>query len=174
MDPQPPLEQARRVIADQMPMLSAYLRHLLTSPQDADDVMQEVCLLALEQPSVILRGDEPGAYLRGIARHLANRHHRRYRSHRTLDELVDRTWDEAESAAQDKPEQEVAALAACLKSLSARARQLLDQRYRDGLEAGRIGEQAGMSAEAVRMALMRARQALARCLNRRLETGTPS
>ena len=150
-------------------MLRVYARHLLASAQDADDVVQEVCVLALEQPALILRGDDPAAYLRGIVRHLAQRHRRRYRPHRTLDDLVDQAWDHD---APDQPSlatpQASAALAACLQTLGERARHLVEQRYRDDWDATRIGLQVGMSAEAVRMALMRARQALSRCLSQRL------
>ncbi len=49
-----------------------------------------------------------------------------------------------------------------------RLRGMLDLRYQGGLNAGQIGERLGLSAEGVRMALMRGRQALARCLSGRL------
>ena len=57
--------QVRAALDAELPRLRAFLRHLLP-PADADDVAQDVCLEVLRSPGVLLRGDNPGAYLRGI------------------------------------------------------------------------------------------------------------
>lgn len=123
----------------------------------------------LASPAILLRGDEPGAYLRGIARHLASRHRRRYQRHRALEELIELSWQAAPPPPDDGPEQ--AALTACLGELSERLRGMFDLRYQQGLNAREVGERLGLSSEGVRMALMRGRQALARCLGVRLDAG---
>jgi RNA polymerase sigma-70 factor, ECF subfamily len=156
--------QVRAALDTELPRLRAFLRHLLP-PADADDVAQDVCLEVLRSPGVLLRGDNPGAYLRGIARHLASRHRRRYPRHQAVEEYVALCWDQVE------PEDQVheqAALKACLEGLGDRLRQMFDLRYQEGLNATEIGERLRLSSDGVRMALMRGRSALARCLGGRL------
>ncbi len=148
----------------ELPQLRAFLRHLLP-PSDADDVAQDVCLEVLGNPAVLLRGDAPGAYLRGIARHLASRHRRRYPRHQAVEELIALAYEPSEPV---ESEREHAALKACLAGINARLQQMLDLRYHEGLNASQIGGRLGLSPEGVRMALMRGRQALARCLSGRL------
>ena len=172
-DPTPAVaERARAELHRQFDGLRAYLRPLLP-PADADDVAQDVCLEVLANPAILLRGDEPGAYLRGIARHLASRHRRRYQRHHALEELVELAWQAApvppESGTETEPEQ--AALRACLGELNERLRGMFDLRYQQGLNAREVGERLGLSSEGVRMALMRGRQALARCLGVRVDAG---
>jgi len=159
--------QARSALDAELPRLRVFLRHLLP-PADADDVAQDVCLEVLRSPGVLLRGDNPGAYLRGIARHLASRHRRRYPRHQAVEELIALAYDRVEP---DDTEQEQAALKVCVDGLGERLRQMLDLRYHEGLNATQIGERLQLSADGVRMALMRGRQALARCLSGRLATG---
>ncbi len=158
--------EAQRLLDQHLPMLQGYLRHLLVSAQDADDVAQDVCLEVLATPGILLRGHDPGAYLRGIARHLGRRHRRRYRSHHILDDLVDRAWSEPEEAVDLSRERD--ALGQCLGQLNDRVRHMVQLRYEEGLNAGEIGQRFELSADAVRMALMRGRQLLGRCLERRL------
>jgi RNA polymerase sigma factor (sigma-70 family) len=159
-----PAERAREALDAELPRLRAFLRHLLP-PSDADDVAQDVCLEVLANPAVLLRGDAPGAYLRGIARHLASRQRRRYPRHQAVEELIALAYEQAEPL---EVERERAALKACLAGISVRLQEMLDLRYHDGLNASQIGQRLGLSAEGVRMALMRGRQALARCLAARL------
>src|ERR1043165_4707505 len=158
--------QVRAALDSELPRLRAFLRHLLP-PADADDVAQDVCLDVLRSPGVLLRGDHPGAYLRGRARHLASRHRRKYPRHQAVEEYLALTWDRVEP---DDHAQEEAALKACMEGLGERLRHMLDLRYQEGLNAPRIGERLGLSADGVRMALMRGRQVLARWLGGRLAT----
>jgi RNA polymerase sigma-70 factor, ECF subfamily len=158
------IAQVRAALDTELPRLRAFLRHLLP-PTDADDVAQDVCLEVLRSPGVLLRGDNPGAYLRGIARHLASRHRRRYPRHQAIEEYIALSWDQVEP---EDHTQEQAALKVCIEGLGDRLRQMLDLRYQEGLNATQIGERLSLSAEGVRMALMRGRNTLARCLGGRL------
>ncbi len=141
-------------------MLRGYLRHLLASFHDVDDVLQEMCVQVLRSPDNLKGSRDAGAYLRGMARHLVSRHCRRMKS-QSLREVAEQAWEMDGRLERDDAR---AALAGCLRRLSARARQTLAWRYEDDLTSVQIGEQLGKSAEAVRMALARTRQFLARCL----------
>jgi RNA polymerase sigma-70 factor (ECF subfamily) len=156
-----PTDRARDLLDEHLPMLRVYTRHLVAGATDADDIAQDVCVEVLAQPGILLRGDDPGAYLRGIARHLSSRHRRRFPRHRALEELIELAWDEVAAEPSD-----TGTLNRCLEGLTGRMRTLLDLRYRDGLNATEIGTRMTMTADAVRMALLRSRQALAQCLDR--------
>jgi RNA polymerase sigma-70 factor (ECF subfamily) len=121
----------------------------------------------LADPALLVRGYEPGAYLRGIARHLASRQHRARRRERTVENLIDLAWDEAVEPARGS-EDEQHALAACLERLSAPLREMIAWRYQDGLNASEIAKRLRTTSDAVRMSLSRTRQALAKCVSRRL------
>ena len=55
-------------------------------------------------------------------------------------------------------------LAVCLKRLTERARKLFRLRYEGELNSGEIGEEADMTAEAVRTVLSRTRRTLLTCM----------
>jgi RNA polymerase sigma factor (sigma-70 family) len=157
----------KNVLDRHLVMLRGYARHLTDGDQDADDLLQEVCVTVLTDPALLLRGKEPGAYLRGIARHLASRQQRSRRRERTVENLIDIAWDvPAEPAVVAEEEQR--ALSACLERLSKHMRDIISWRYQQGLNASEIAERLRTSSVAVRMSLSRARQALAKCVERRL------
>ncbi len=169
-DPTPDPPDAQVVLDRHLAMLRGYARHLADGGQDADDLLQEVCLTVLADPALLLRGNEPGAYLRGIARHLASRQLRSRRRERNVENLIDIAWDlPAEPAMVAEEEQR--ALSACLERLSARLRDIIAWRYQHGLNASEIAKRLATSSVAVRMALSRARQALAKCVERRIAVG---
>src|SRR5947207_2498321 len=136
------LSEAEAVLQAQQLMLLGYARHLVSSADDADDLAQEVCLEVLKNPLILLRGDDSGAYLRGIARHLASRHHRRIQRNAVLEELIDLAWQV--NGPPPQPGEEVQnlvathdgehnALHACLQQMPEKTRGMIRMRYDDGL-----------------------------------------
>src|SRR4051794_215870 len=89
----PAMTETEVVLNSHLPMLRGYLRHLLGSVADADDVAQDVCVAILQQPDLLLKGSQPAAYLRGIARHLAFRHQRKIHREVILEDIIDLAWD---------------------------------------------------------------------------------
>lgn len=158
---------AERALRAQQMMLRGYLRHLVGSADDAEDLAQEVCLEVLKNPQVLLRGDDCGAYLRGIARHLASRHHRRIQRDAVLEELIDLAW-QANLAPEASVEGEQRALQACLEQMPEKSRNMVLWRYDDGMNSREIAARMSTTSEAIRMALARARQALSKCVKQRL------
>ena len=66
------------------------------------------------------------------------------------------------------------ALDGCLEKLPGRSREMIALRYQEGMESAAIGRKLGLSAEAVRITLLRIRTALRDCLGRRIAgEGTP-
>jgi len=164
---------AEAILQKHLTMLKAYLRHLVDSPHDADDLAQDICVTLLQDPRILLQGADPGAYLRGIARHFASGHHRRVRRAPALEAVMEAAWNEE---APHDAEAERRALEDCLNGLPGTGRQLLSWRYGDGLTSRQIAERVQGTADAVRMALMRVRDALTKCLQSKLPMagGEPS
>ena len=59
-------------LMDYRDRLMAYLLHMVRDPSEAEDVLQEVWMTVLENPSMLDRAGDLFAYLRGVARHLAD------------------------------------------------------------------------------------------------------
>jgi len=161
-------KDAEALLTAHLNMLRGYMRHLTTSPEDAEDLAQEVCVEALKNPQILFRGSDAGAYLRGIARHLASRHHRRKQRDAVIEEIIDLAWGAYPRAGPGQTEQteepEQHALQRCLAKMQGRLRRMLAWRYEQNLTSNQIAEKLHMSSEAVRMALARTRQALAKCI----------
>src|SRR5687768_958481 len=75
------------------PMLTAYLVRLVRDVHAAEDIAQEVFAEALANPRVVLKGGDLGAYLRGIARHLASRHFKQARTGPISAEILESAWE---------------------------------------------------------------------------------
>jgi RNA polymerase sigma-70 factor, ECF subfamily len=151
--------------------LASYIRRVTRTGGDADDIFQEVGLVVLRHrtgPTDLATAD---AWLRGVARRVLLQHHRvqarlrRATSDEVLD-LFDRGEQEQEA---DVWSERRSALAACLQELSAEDRTILTDRYAHDLDSTTIAQRLGRSPEAVRMKIMRLRQALSRSIQRRLE-----
>ena len=83
-----------------------------------------------------------------------------------LAEVVDLAFEENEgSVASDDLRQEH--LAECLRRLTDRARGMIERRFRDRQSPGQIASAVGWEEGSVKVALSRARKALAECLRER-------
>jgi RNA polymerase sigma-70 factor (ECF subfamily) len=153
-----------------------YLRCLLPSDSEMEDVFQELSMVVLRHATG--PGDPAtfATWCRGIARNLVM-HHLRGKQRRgrviLIDELadiVDRAYDEAqgEKDGGELWDRRRAALQQCLTQLPDHDRELLRRRYVDEDDAAGLGRLLQRSPEAIRMKIMRLRQALERCIARKL------
>ena len=76
------------------------------------------------------------------------------------------TWIDAEAAAVRARH-----LAICLDKLAPRARQIVEERYRRGRSIEDVARAVGWKPNPVKVALAKARRALADCMRRRMEDG---
>ena len=143
-----------------------YLRSRVLEPADAEDLSQEVFLRsylgqARFDSSVMIR-----PWLIGIARNLIREHVRKTRRRKEvawtdlclqLEDLVD--------FEDERYDEFILHLPACLSSLGQSARQALDFRYQAKLRLAEIGERLHRSEGAVKLLMFRARQALRHCLD---------
>ena len=150
-------------------MLTTYLVMLVHELHTAEDLVQEVFAEVLFNPRFALKGDDFGAYLRGMARHLASRHFRKVKLRPKALECLEAAW-EAPTIDSDPQERESflstckAALERCLQELPKTWRVLFDFRYAENRSYAEIGTATQMTSAAVRMTMTRIRRRLADCV----------
>jgi RNA polymerase sigma-70 factor, ECF subfamily len=162
------LEQNRR-------WLSAYVLSLIGDAHAAEDVVQDVFVIAMAKQSQY-DGQHPlGAWLRGIARNRAHEHVRKSgKSPIVMDPDVIEQLDSAAEAHEGKAvddeyeKQRLSALAICMQRLTERTREMLGLKYHENQRSRVIAEKLQMNITAVDMALSRARKLLSECIEQRL------
>ncbi len=142
-----------------------YLRALGAGADEADDLVQEVMLVALQGALP----DEPAraeAFLRGVARNqwLRTRRWWQRRREREIAAAVDELW--VQTAARDAGQALLVQLDACLDKLERRTRAALERHYRDGVAWDEIAAELGLLPNGIKTLAQRARQALRRCIER--------
>ena len=143
----------------------AYLRGHTSSREDAEDVLLEVFLVALEQDTLVsMLEREQLAWLRRVAHHKLIDHYRRSRRRFAvgLEEVEDTLEDDAEQA----PEQiilrreEARDVRDALSQLPKLQQEVLRLRFGAGLRCAQIAEVLGKREGAIRALLSRAIQRL--------------
>lgn len=148
----------------------SYCRRMLGSDAEADDASQMVFLQAFEAIERRAQVDNPGAWLRGIARHRClDGIDRRHRDPLLLDEAELQRMIDARAAAGsqllDPRLQQL--LDECLDALDARSRTAVLLRHHDHLSYEEIGGKTGDKPGALRVRVARALRVLRDCLEKK-------
>lgn len=156
----------RTLLSDRARVL-AYIRSIVRRHELAEDIFQDVCVLALEKRDTIVDEQHLAAWLRTAARLRAMNVLRKKQTHqRTLDESVldriEQQWKRHDDSGSDLAEM----LGGCLNRLSAKARQLIQARYGDGLTVAQIADRDARPVSSLYVALSRVHAALADCVFR--------
>ncbi|WP_405087324.1 RNA polymerase sigma factor [Microbispora sp. NBC_01389] len=143
--------------------LTAYAVRRCDSPHDAADVVAEVFTVAWRRLDDLPQGDEAVLWLYGVARKVVANHRRgevrRQARSAPLDaELTDLYGDSPERGV------ELTAIGEAFRSLSDDDRELLSLVAWEGLSRQEIATALGLSRNAVRIRLHRARRRLSRAL----------
>ena len=142
--------------------IRAYLESLLSSREDAADLLQDVGMVLLARDQVPPDEATFVCWCRGIARNLALHHWRA--AHRYNEVFADSDPEAVESdAASEWLEEGVAdreSVCACLRDLDEQTRSMLIKRYVDEETSREIGRELRQSPAAVRMKIKRARAAI--------------
>ena len=146
-----------------------FVESVIWNRHDAEDVTQEVAYKAgrgfatydPEQPFV--------AWVMGIARNEVKMHLRtRSRDRHTFgEELLDMLADSVVEA-HDELSPRAAALRECMRQLPEPAKALLRMRYADQQQAASLADRLGLTINAVHQRLKRVREALGKCIEKRL------
>ncbi len=162
-----------RLLLKHQDLLRDYIRGMVRDPHAAEDLFQEVGVRVLSDAGPPEAPEEFVRWCRGVARNVLLQHWRtsrrapKLRSEAML-EAVDRAYDEAHVEVEYWKERR-ALLAVCLEGLPAHSRSLLKGHYVEGRPLAELASHEGSSEGAVKMSLLRIRQALKNCVRLRLK-----
>lgn len=163
------------LVAEYQLEIRLYLARKTGDATAADDLAQEVFMAAFNRFPDLTQSPRPMAWLKVVARNKAVDYLRRQARVSAVpgDEieglLAERYEDRVEEISDD-PET-LDALRQCLAALPDRSRNLVKANYFAGQSAQSIADQSGQADNTIRMALLRIRRTLARCVRSRLEPG---
>lgn len=147
------------------PGARAYLRGLLPSWHDVDEVMQSTSLVAWRKYGEYQTGTNFSGWLRSIARFEALKHRRQMaRSPLVFSEDV---WELlAHETDADAREERREALEVCLGKMSAAQRELVLKAHMPGVRLNEVAHTTGRSEQAFYKTIQRLRAALLECVER--------
>lgn len=158
--------------------LLTYARSLLGNFTAAEDVVHEAMIVVMNKYDQFQEGTSILAWCRSIVRLEVLRAKRRYQqdmslAQRLLDDAVDAAFDEFQiNRKHDESTSRRDAIRHCLKKITDRGRAVLKSRFTDELGYKQIGDQLGMTVEAVRKALFRTKKQLHSCVESRLRVAS--
>lgn len=156
-----------------MAAVRGFVFGMLADRSAVDDVLQEVFVVVKERAADFRPNANYLAWVRGIARNKVFEYSRRRRSPPLIfDAALLHLLAEAAELRDEIGERRREALAKCLDRLAPRAREIVDLRYAEqSLSPPEIADRLGWSANAVHVALARARAFLRDCTSRMLAGG---
>jgi RNA polymerase sigma-70 factor (ECF subfamily) len=165
-----------QIVAMHQGRVRAYIGTYLRQADVVDDIAQDVFLAGYRSLSAY-DGQAPLAlWLLGIARHRLLRHLRRdSRKRRSFEEILIRgllARVEADQERLTEHERLVERLRHCLERLAPGSADVVARHYFQGQSLVDIARSSGKKESAVRMMLLRVRQALRECLEQRPREGT--
>jgi RNA polymerase sigma-70 factor (ECF subfamily) len=157
-----------RLLLRERAKILAYLHALLPDRTAAEDLFQEVSILALDRCGEIEHERHFLGWLRTAARWKALRAHEKQRAAPvSLDaEVLDLLGAEWSRLDEQPATALVDRLTECLQRLTPEARRLVELKYVEGKEGMTIAAQTGKKLRSVYTALSRVHRALATCLER--------
>jgi RNA polymerase sigma-70 factor (ECF subfamily) len=173
-DPQPEFATGHSLLVQQLfvrhqTVVLAYVLSLEPNLADAQDIVQEVFLTISRKADTFTAGTNFLAWACTVARYQTlGFQRRRARQACTLDEDVIALLEDGRTVDGPRFEEEVSVLKGCLLKLAPRARELIWARYHRQRLPEDIAEEIGWTANAVRVALSRARTLLRDCLSSRI------
>lgn len=149
----------------------AYLASVGVPLDCVDDLAQEVFLAWHRAPQQRPVEVEAVRWLKGIARRMAMNFFRSSKrmENRRLSVVAELLATESLDLAMPTDETAELALEQCLGELAEKNRAVLKLRYEEDLPSNVIGARLDMTAEAVRILLMRLRSALRECISKRMK-----
>lgn len=153
--------------------LRSFIRSLGAEADWVDDIAQETFVVAWQRMDTFEQDRDFGKWVRGIARNiLRNESRKQSRRRRILSEkLTDLLSQGDDSADREEPWASpglVQALRDCVGELPDRARSILSHRYGKDMNAAELASRFGVRHDAMRQFLVRVRQQLKGCVERKM------
>lgn len=164
-----------RLLLKDRAKLLGYVRSIVRDEHVAEDVFQNVSIVAVNKCVEIESREHFAGWIRQAAR-FESLHELRRRDiapvmlDTALLDLLEGSWSKQDAASTAE---RTDALRACLESLSPYAQQLISLRYSAGISGQKLADAVGRGLNTVYVALSRTHRVLADCMRRRLsEEGT--
>lgn len=146
-----------------------YLRMHGATAHEADDLVQEAFVVALQKGALALDSGAAFTFLRRTARFLFLRRRQGGLDASLLADAVDELWQR--DCGDDAGDGMLAALRGCLGRLTSRARRAIELSYglgeRDPASRGDVAAELGLQPNGVKTLMQRARQQLRACIEGR-------
>jgi len=158
-----------QVFARHEPGLRSFVRPLVRTWDDVEEVMQQTCLVLWRKYADFQHGSDFLSWGCTIARFeiLKFRRSKARDRHVFGEELIALLAEEG-AAESSRIERERRALDACIKKLPQQQRDLIERCYGGGMNINEVAESLGRSATSLYKALNRIRQVLLECIERSL------
>ncbi|MDA7672942.1 sigma-70 family RNA polymerase sigma factor [Verrucomicrobiales bacterium] len=159
-----------RLIDEHRSQLYGFVLSLVANNSDAEDLLQQVCLILWDKRDQFEPGSNFLAWARKIARFEALNHWRKEKN-RPQQPLLDEHLLQVIHERSEERELEFArhrrALQLCIAQLSERHREVIEAHYFEEKSIPKIAETLGLKANAVSQLLFRARSGLTACVQSR-------
>ena len=154
------------------PKVRAVLAAMSPDPNMVPDLTQEVFLIVYQRLATYQPGTNFSAWVRTIARNVAQNARRRWYRRREMHEQYQSEAERLIAENIDRlveslPEETLASLRECVEGLGGRNKDLVEGYYFEAASLKRIAEFLNMSTTAAKVALHRARLAIGKCLRRK-------
>jgi RNA polymerase sigma-70 factor (ECF subfamily) len=151
-------------------MLLSFIYSVVRDHHLAEDLFQDVSLVAFNKCADFQSGTNFGAWLRQIARNrIMKEWQKPGKDMLALDDAaIDAVMHAYDREPDEHWEDREAALQECLQRLPPEGRRMIEDRYRDGLAFETIAERLQSTANSIQVRLCKLRQALRRCVEMKL------
>lgn len=153
------------------PQIRSFLRSLLPTNNDVDEVLQEVSVVIWKKFD---RFDESTDFMRWvyvIARLEALKYRRKHARNRLVfDDTVYTLMADEGKEEHPKRKEELSALEKCLSTLPDNQRSLIDTIYKNRTKTVDLAEKMKTTVSSLYMKLTRTRKALYKCIKQRVQT----
>ena len=172
------LEHYRNVVDACEPRVRAVVAAMIPDPNLVPDLTQEVFIIAYRRLADYRPGTNFTAWLRAIARNVARNERRRWYRKREMEEryrtaVEEYIEDDIAALVEALPEDMLESLQDCVARLNDNARTLVDGFYYGEEPIRQLAARLRISANAAKVILHRARQAIGRCLRRKDQCNVP-
>ena len=155
-------------------MLLAYIRSIQSDRTAADDVWQETMLVAWRRIDDYDTTRPFGPWLRGIAQKIVlakfSKPNRITISDAESLEYLSNRFESVHRLNGDTLYEKLDTLRECISKLPEHDRQCIEMRYSQDLKPAELCEQLGVALETIKKRLMRAKQKLIDCMDRKLQS----
>jgi RNA polymerase sigma-70 factor (ECF subfamily) len=175
--PQPDPHQAQmlllsRLWSEAQPVVAAMIAGAVVDFQHSEDLVSQVAETVVMKFDDYDRDRPFTPWALGIARNIILRHYERRAGERLVffDDRILSVMAVAHEQVAGESAERLAVMKKCLAEIRGKTRRVMEMRYLHGLKPAAIGHSLDMTTNAVWVMLHRGRDAVAKCIGRKLKT----